>query len=216
MSINILRRINGLQNTCCYLKHQYQMAAGDAAVQSENNKHKVAAFCQQRAAKCIQRAFQQRLFCAICLSMHLKTEMCTWSGTCGHQFCMMCSRDLMHQSTTACPLCREPCRSRFMRWHRPVSGELDASAVTREEIMELYFQRRQEHEALRQMRRSQHQSAHDDIIDLLVQRARYGQLNTRNALWQQHQSDRCGLIKALLACMQRIILPPRQNGVMRA
>ena len=109
---------------------------------------------------------------------------------------MACSRDLMMHSITACPICREP---RGTTW-----GELDAFTATREEFVE------QEQEALRQMRRRQPYERHydrdiltnDDIIVWLVERERRRQ----HVLWQQHQSERCGIFEALLACIS--VRPP--------
>ena len=63
-----------------------------------------SSFRAKRAANCIQRAMKKSFpFCAICLSLHRKSDMHAWRSKCGHQFCKQCSEGLRQQSTVACP-----------------------------------------------------------------------------------------------------------------
>ena len=67
-----------------------------------------SSFRAKRAANCIQRVMKESFpFCAICLSLHRKSDMHAWRSKCGHQFCKQCSERLRQQSTVACPLCRK-------------------------------------------------------------------------------------------------------------
>ena len=155
----------------------------------------ISSFRAKRAANCIQRAMKESFpFCAICLSLHRKSDMHAWRSKCGHQFCKQCSERLRQQLTVACPLCRKvrpPTRV------RSVMLFLDGRISSQEEMRQQHYQLLQEHRHFRSTRRRQSQQHN-------VERQWERNVNEPNYCQQ--------LLTALHCCVPALLTPLTSRG----